>query len=104
MIDLDHPAQPMGDLTSREIVPMKSPESVAARGPGVVADSIRGEESSHVWVVYLRLSGRLDRSELPALLLFWGWWRRCWPRDMMASGRKKVRSQVLDSVSSTIEC
>jgi hypothetical protein len=54
VIDLDHPVQALCDLAQREIVPMKTPERVAARGAGVMADSIAGEKSGHVWVRDLR--------------------------------------------------
>ena len=54
MIDLDNEIQPSGDLTGGEVVPMKPKEGVAARGAGVVADSVAGEKSGHVRVRDLR--------------------------------------------------
>jgi len=53
VIDLDYTIQPLRDLTSREIGFVNPPESVAARGAGVVADSIAGEKSFDVRVCNL---------------------------------------------------
>lgn len=50
MVDLDNAVQPLRDLTGCEIVFVNPPESTAARGTAVMADSIAGEKAFHVRV------------------------------------------------------
>ena len=53
MVDLDNAVQPLRDLTGCEIVFVNPPESTAARGTAVMADSIAGEKSFDVRVCNL---------------------------------------------------
>jgi hypothetical protein len=50
VVDLDNAVQPLRNLTGCEVVPMSRPEATAARGSGVMANSIAGEKFFHVRV------------------------------------------------------
>jgi hypothetical protein len=53
VLNLDHTVQPLRNLTGCKIVRMSIPETPAARGSGMMADAVAGEESLHVRICNL---------------------------------------------------